>query len=96
MNFNKLKVTLTALFMTLIFSFNIILPSNSIPTYATSKKSAVMHVSKAKKEIIVYITRTGSKYHRAGCRYLNRSCIPVSLSDAMKYYTPCSVCNPPQ
>jgi len=43
----------------------------------------------------VYITRTGAKYHRAGCRYLSRSCIPISLSEAKRRgYTPCSVCRP--
>lgn len=30
----------------------------------------------------VYVTRTGSKYHRDGCRYLSRSRIPISLRDA--------------
>ena len=45
---------------------------------------------------IVYITKTGSKYHRAGCRYLSRSCIPIKRSVAIAQgYTPCSVCNPP-
>jgi len=49
------------------------------------------------KEIIVYITKTGSKYHRAGCKYLKKSCIPISLEDVKAMgYTPCSVCNPPQ
>lgn len=44
---------------------------------------------------IVYITRTGSKYHRAGCRYLSRSQIAISKSQAISQgYTPCSVCNP--
>ena len=32
--------------------------------------------------ITVYITRTGEKYHRNGCRYLSQSRIPISLSDA--------------
>jgi len=45
-----------------------------------------------KKKITVYITKTGKKYHRSGCRYLRRSRIPVALEDARKYYTPCSVC----
>lgn len=45
---------------------------------------------------IVYITKTGSKYHKAGCRYLSQSSIPIKLSDAIAQgYTPCSVCNPP-
>ena len=49
-----------------------------------------------KQEATVYITRTGHKYHSAGCRYLARSQIPISLSDAKsRGYTPCSVCCPP-
>ena len=49
------------------------------------------------KEAIVYITKTGSKYHRDGCRYLSRSKIPINLSDAKNSgYGPCSVCNPPR
>ena len=47
-------------------------------------------------ELTVYITRTGAKYHRAGCRYLSRNMIPLSLSDAKRSYSPCSVCRPPQ
>jgi len=43
----------------------------------------------------VYITKTGSKYHSAGCRYLSRSQIPISLEKAIKRYGPCSVCRPP-
>lgn len=45
----------------------------------------------------VYITKTGKKYHREGCRYLARSQIPISLGDAQSQgYEPCSVCDPPQ
>lgn len=44
----------------------------------------------------VYVTRTGKKYHRAGCRYLSRSMIPISLEDAQAEYDPCSVCDPPE
>lgn len=43
---------------------------------------------------LVYVTRTGAKFHRAGCQYLRRSQIPISRSDAEANYTPCSVCNP--
>jgi len=46
-------------------------------------------------DYIVYITKTGSKYHRSGCRYLSRSKIPIMKSEAIaRGYTPCSVCNP--
>jgi hypothetical protein len=34
------------------------------------------------KAVTVYITRTGKKYHRDGCRYLKNGRIPVSLKDA--------------
>jgi competence protein ComEC len=47
------------------------------------------------KTVTVYVTRTGTKYHRDGCRYLSHSRIPMSLAEAAKRYTPCSVCKPP-
>ena len=44
---------------------------------------------------IVYITQTGKRYHRAGCRHLQRSSIPISRSDAIaRGYSPCEVCRP--
>lgn len=43
---------------------------------------------------IVYVTKTGQKYHRAGCRHL-KSSIPMALGEAEQKYSPCSVCNPP-
>lgn len=49
-----------------------------------------------KKSITVYVTRTGEKYHRNGCRYLRRSKIAISLENAKFAYSPCSVCNPPR
>ncbi|HCF71894.1 MAG TPA: hypothetical protein DER33_09995 [Syntrophomonas sp.] len=49
-----------------------------------------------KQEVTVYVTRTGEKYHRDGCRYLAKSRIPMSLSAAKRSYGPCSVCDPPQ
>lgn len=43
----------------------------------------------------VYVTNTGAKYHRDGCRYLSKSRIPMSLTDAKAAgYTPCKVCKP--
>lgn len=41
----------------------------------------------------VYITKTGSKYHRSGCSYLSKSKIAISLSEAKAQgYTACSRC----
>ena len=41
----------------------------------------------------VYITATGSKYHRYGCQYLWNSCYSISKSSAQAQgYTACSRC----
>lgn len=37
--------------------------------------------------------KPGSKYHRSGCQYLRKSCIPISLDNAKsRGYTACSKC----
>ncbi|MHB9292608.1 putative micrococcal nuclease [Hollandina sp. SP2] len=44
----------------------------------------------------VYVTNSGSKYHRETCTSLSRSKIAVSLEDAIKSgYEACAVCKPP-
>lgn len=48
------------------------------------------------EEIIVYVTDTGSKYHKSGCRHLSESKHEISLEDAKaKGYEPCGTCHPP-
>ncbi len=42
-----------------------------------------------------YITNTGSKYHKGGCRYLHSSAISIDCDVArMEGYGACSVCKP--
>lgn len=46
-----------------------------------------------KKDCTVYVTRTGHRYHRAGCSSLSKSSIAMSRSEAIKKgYTPCHRC----
>lgn len=46
-------------------------------------------------ETTVYITKTGTKYHLATCRYLSKSKIAIDKSEAIKRgYTACKVCKP--
>jgi hypothetical protein len=53
--------------------------------------------SDQKKDATVYVTRTGKKYHRAGCSSLSRSSIPMTLKDAKaRGYTACKLCRPQQ
>ena len=49
----------------------------------------------AQDDPTVYVTKTGSKYHNAGCSLLRKSAIPMKLSEAATKYSPCSRCNPP-
>jgi hypothetical protein len=43
---------------------------------------------------VVYITRSGQKYHRAGCRELTPTRTAVSMRSVGRR-APCSVCKPP-
>jgi len=47
------------------------------------------------KEKVVYITRTGAKYHLGTCRYLRQSKIKITKKEAINSgYTACKVCQP--
>lgn len=68
----------------------------TIATISTQHSTPVL-VAANNKNITVYITNTGTKYHRANCRYLRKSKIPISLEEAKaEGYTPCKVCKPPR
>ncbi len=47
-------------------------------------------------DVIVYVTRTGTKYHRQGCRHLSESSQPKRLGEARRSHEPCKVCRPPE
>jgi len=72
----------------------IICVSSAIPRNGMTKETANSFFE-VKKETIVYITRTGEKYHQSGCRYLSKSKIEISKKEAVKNgYTACKVCKP--
>jgi hypothetical protein len=45
-------------------------------------------------DTLVFVTRDGLWYHRAGCRELQQSRIPVKLSQVRQYCRPCPRCRP--
>lgn len=48
------------------------------------------------KTLTVYITNTGTKYHRESCSSLSKSRIPITLEEAVERgYEPCGICQPP-
>jgi endonuclease YncB( thermonuclease family) len=67
------------------------------PTPATRRQAEGQTAGASEPEgETVYVTRTGSKYHRSSCQYLRRSRVPVSLKEAKQSYDPCSICRPPR
>jgi competence protein ComEC len=70
---------------------------SSTPKEIITKEESEQTISNSaeEKEVIVYITKTGAKYHTLDCSYLKENGIPIELSDAKNSgYTPCSRCNP--
>jgi len=69
--------------------------SNSYALIQSASSSQT--VQNDNQNITVYITKTGKKYHRDGCRYLSRSKIAIDLKQVLgEGYSPCRVCSPPQ
>ncbi len=67
--------------------------SNIVSSAAAANSGNQSTESEPVQSLTVYITETGTKYHRWGCQYLRKSCIPVSLADARSDgYTACSRC----
>lgn len=67
--------------------------SGSSGSSSSSGSSGSTSSSSDTQSVTVYVTRTGEKYHRSGCRYLSNSKILISLSNARASgYTACSVC----
>ena len=80
-----LKVLLSLLLVLGSFGSALTVPS---PVFAKAKYSD-------QTEHSVYITKTGKKYHRAGCRYLKWSRVEVSRSKAIELgKEPCKICRP--
>lgn len=47
------------------------------------------------KEQVVYITKTGKKYHKGSCHHLKKSKIEIKKAKAKDLgYTACAVCKP--
>lgn len=81
-----MKKSLLMLLAVLCISYS--QPNLNQTVFAQTKKQA-------KKEITVYITKTGAKYHQGYCSYLRKSSIPIGKSSAVSSgYTACSRCNP--
>jgi hypothetical protein len=64
------------------------------PARPTATRAPVPSRAVAAVVDTVYVTKTGTEYHAAGCRHLARSMIPMNRADAARLYGACSVCRP--
>lgn len=65
------------------------------PFCITPAAASPVAASVQPKNETVYITRTGKKFHRNGCRSLSRSKIPIKRADALAGgFSACKVCRP--
>jgi cbb3-type cytochrome oxidase cytochrome c subunit len=79
----------------LLLALSLFWPSAGMVSLLPSWPPAMQGVEDT-KTVTVYVTKTGKKYHRDGCRYLSHSKIKMTLKEAKAAgYTPCSVCRPP-
>ncbi len=73
----------------------IIVMSDGSKITLKAEKKLVATQTTVPKDYTVYITKTGSKYHKADCSYLSSSKIQIKLSEAkQKGLTPCDRCKP--
>jgi endonuclease YncB( thermonuclease family) len=70
--------------------------TGAVPIAGTRRATASAASLVAPGGTIVFVTANGTKYHRAGCRFLGKNAIAMSLSEARKRYQPCRACKPPQ
>ena len=67
------------------------------PDKSQAPPSPTGTIKKPNSNTIVYITKSGTKYHLGTCSYLKGSKIAIKLKDAKaKGYTACSKCKPPK
>jgi len=70
------------------------MPASLVPSPVQAQKPGEVAEP---EQATVYITRTGTKYHRDGCRYLSRGKTAVTLEEAKRRgLGQCSVCRPPE
>jgi len=64
------------------------------PIAAQTQPTTAAQYPQTASEETVYITKSGTKYHKAGCSSLSSSSIPMSRAEAAQKYGPCGICKP--
>lgn len=81
------------MFMRLWLLALVLVGALATPVQAAPRDYATPIIQSARRECVVYVTRTGNRSHVDGCRYLRYSSIPLTRTRAEAAgYTPCRVC----
>ena len=82
------------IFMSLLCLISNLYWASNINTTSATTSDVPIHISEELTEQ-VFVTPSGTKYHRSDCRYVRgKNCDSLSKAEASKKYTPCSVCRP--
>ncbi len=74
---------------------NLSVKTENIPEI--NEKQDIKQAKSNSNDTIVYITKSGKKYHRPGCRFLGENPIAITIEEAkQKGYQPCKTCFPDQ
>lgn len=75
-------------FLAVLFALAVLAPATDPPRITASPRT-----TRETQDCVVYVTRTGHRYHRAGCRYLRYSSFRTTRARAIAAgLTPCKVC----
>jgi len=89
------KTRIISLLTALFIIFGTSLQASAVNTTVNTTNYKSLYAAKATKSYTVYITNTGAKYHKKGCRYLKQSSIAIKKTSAVNQrYTACKVCRP--
>lgn len=70
-------------------------PAASQPAVAASQPAGNSPSTGASNSPVVYVAKSGSKYHRPTCSFVKRGATAISLHDALeRKLTPCTRCKP--
>jgi hypothetical protein len=93
----NIKLKFMSFLTALVILLGVSLPTTAVNATVNTINQKSSYSAKATKSYTVYITNTGKKYHKKGCRYLRMSSIAIKKSSAVSQgYTACKVCNPCQ
>ena len=92
-------ILISALSITIGYSSRSNTETHTLPTVTTPQTvtttEAPVPITETVEEL-VYVTKTGTRYHKADCRYVrnNKTSKSITAEEAKTDYIPCKVCNP--